>query len=316
MPDLITGEYLINRALTHRDYHHMKALPGKICDVITIRGGVCEAKHYEEVSANDEENIDENGNNLPSQSSAINMFKDPRIYFKDESFSRYYHDVNLQFAPQLARLARSVDLLTICYSDDGNVNNGKNDDLLSVQDYYHPHFNDAYKSLGGEAQNMTNMTTNILKTPKLKSSRNNNNKRVRDGVKIGPSVNFNGKHVVVSYFDMTIHDNEPYVHFGWKDPLLSVYSNTNNDGEDKKNSQINKSKRKFNKLTLYPKFSYHFEPRKRYTFIRPLQWFLHNIVKTIKPHRETNCERWEEGDRISRENMMGNNYFVEMNAMN
>ena len=81
---------------------------------------------------------------------------------------------------------------------------------------------------------------------------------------------------------MTIHDNEPYVHFGWKDPLLSVYSNTNNDGEDKKNSQINKSKRKFNKLTLYPKFSYHFEPRKRYTFIRPLQWFLHNIVKTIK----------------------------------
>ena len=33
------------------------------------------------------------------------------------------------------------------------------------------------------------------------------------------------------------------------------------------------------------------------------------IVKTIKPHRETNCERWEEGDRISRENMMGNNYF-------
>ena len=27
MPDLITGEYLINRALTHRDYHHMKALP-------------------------------------------------------------------------------------------------------------------------------------------------------------------------------------------------------------------------------------------------------------------------------------------------
>ena len=98
--------------------------------------------------------------------------------------------------------------------------------------------------------------------------------------------------------------------------LLSVYSNTNNDGEDKKNSQINKSKRKFNKLTLYPKFSYHFEPRKRYTFIRPLQWFLHNIVKTIKPHRETNCERWEEGDKISRENMMGNNYFVEMNAMN
>merc|ERR1711965_56248 len=101
----------------------MKALPGKICDVITIRGGVCEAKHYEEVTANDEENIDENGNDIPSQSRAINMFKDPRIYFKDESFSRYYHDVNLQFAPQLARLARSVDLLTICYSDDGNVNN-------------------------------------------------------------------------------------------------------------------------------------------------------------------------------------------------
>ena len=97
--------------------------------------------------------------------------------------------------------------------------------------------------------------------------------------------------------------------------LLGCRPDRIGSGEDKKNSQINKSKRKFNKFTLYPKLSYHFEPRKRYTFIRPLQWFLHNIVKTIKPHRETNCERWEEGDRISRENMMGNNYFVEMNAM-
>ena len=151
--------------------------------------------------------------------------------------------------------------------------------------------------MGGTTQNMTTNEAATLQTSKLKPHTKSG---FQNGMNVGPSVRHNGKHVVISYYDMNVYDNEASVQFGWK------YSERNNDNDGSKPCR------------LYPASSYHFEAKKRFSLIRPLQWFLYSIVKNIKPHRSTNCERWKSGDKISKKllNSALGGCAIKLNAMN
>ncbi len=144
---------------------------------------------------------------------------------------------------------------------------------------------------------MTTIEAATLQTSKLKHHAKSG---FQNGMNVGPSVRHSGKHVVISYYDMNVYDNDPSVQFGWKD------TEKNNDNAGSKPCR------------LFPISSYHFEAKKRFSFIRPLQWFLYSIVKNIKPHRSTNCERWKSGDNLSKNllNSAPGGCEIKMNAMN
>ena len=209
------------------------------------------------------------------------MDEDPRIYFESESFARYYHSVNLQFAPKLARLSRSVDFITVCFKDETSTINFGND---TSSFFIHPHFLEAYKALGGFAYDMRNITTKVMNVGKFQST----SFHMQQGVNVGPGIKYDGRKAVISYFDMSLHGESRPTQYGWR---------LDQSGRD---------------AQLVPLFSYYMVAKKRFSFVRPLQWFLHNIVKTVKPHQSTNCQRWNEGDKISKHILNGADYNVTL----
>ena len=261
MPDLVSGEYILER-LGSYNVTHMKTLPEKVCDIITLRGGICEANHTNQ------------------ETIGIDMNEDPRIYFDSESFARYYHNVNLQFAPKLARLSRSIDFITVCLKD--AASKGRLDNVTSF--FVHPHFIEAYKSLGGYAYDMSNITSKVMHVRKFQSDRFH----LQKGLNVGPGIKYDGKKAVISYFDMSMQGESMPSQHGWR------------------------LDRAGGAVELVPLYSYHMPPKNRFSFVRPLQWFLHNIVKTVKPHQESNCRRWNKGDAFSKNILDGANYDVKL----
>eukprot|EP00944_MAST-04C_sp_MAST-4C-sp1_P004678 g4678.t1 len=196
MPDLVSGEYILER-LGSYNATHMAILPGKVCDVITLRGGICEASHTSDEIIGDE------------GSDIIDMDEDPRIYFESESFARYYHSVNLQFAPKIARLSRSIDFITICFKDETSTSHSDNDNSSF---FIHPHFLEAYKSLGGFAYDMSNITTQVMNVGKFQSK----NFHLQEGFNVGPGIKYDGRKAVISYFDMSLHGESMPTQYGWR----------------------------------------------------------------------------------------------------
>jgi hypothetical protein len=84
----------------------------------------------------------------------------------------------------------------------------------------------------------------------------------------GPAAGHDGMHYLLSYFDMSKQGGNKQ-RGGWHE---------RSGGEDG--------------MVLLPSYAHHTFPYRRFSFVRPLQWFLKEIVRLVPPHGD--CSRWKQ----------------------
>lgn len=173
-------------------------------------------------------------------------------------FSRYFADVPLFFSPELARRAGALQFLTLCFSKSGNHRyDGEQRVRMTKQE--------VLKVFGfHENGTVINGRSGIKNAAKFQK------RGLLQLGATGSARHYDGTHYVMSYFDMTQSEGMT----GW------VVT------EDEHGKE---------RIVLKPLSTHHMFLKNRFSVLRPVQWWIRDVVSSIEPHGD--CQDWDDAQR-------------------